>query len=43
MYASLSQELFMHPLLVLFTLQKQFRKKKQKKNGRTYTLIDLFI
>jgi len=28
MYASLSQELFMHPLLVLFTLQKHFRKKK---------------
>ena len=27
MYASLSLELFMHPLLVLFTWQKHFRKK----------------
>jgi len=29
MYASLSLELFMHPLLVLFTLQKHFRNKKK--------------
>ena len=28
MYASLSLQLFMHPLLVLFTWQKHFRKKK---------------
>jgi len=28
MYASLSLELFMHPFLVLFTLQKHFRKNK---------------
>ena len=28
MYASHSLELFMHPLLVLFTWQKHFRKKK---------------
>jgi len=30
MYASLSLELFMHPLLVLFTWQKHFRKETKK-------------
>ena len=29
MYASLSLELFMHPLLVLFTWQKNFRKNRR--------------
>jgi len=35
MYASLSLELFMHPLLVLFTWQKHFRKKNNNNNSQT--------